>query len=75
MAESFLAANEVEYDSDSVYDQKPNVLGLQYIQDDTYILGFVLQPGESDAAAKELWVSRFDSNNIEVRSHLEIFTY
>lgn len=75
MAESFLAASGVDYYRDSVYDQKSNVLGLQYIQDGTYILGFLLQPGESDAAAKALWLSRFASSKDEARSHFEIFTY
>ena len=45
MAESFLAASGVDYDSDNVYEQKANVLGFQYIQDGIYILGSVLQLG------------------------------
>lgn len=73
-AERFLADSGTDYDSDCVYNQKSNVLGLQYLEDGSYILGFSLRAGESEAGAKECWNARLASGG-DAQSHFELFTY
>lgn len=74
-AEALLAASGTDFDSDCVYNQTPDVLGLQYLEDGSYILGYALRPGESDANAKALWAQRVDAQLTDAQSHFELFTY
>lgn len=74
-AEAFLTDHGTDFDSDGVCGETSDTLGLQYLREDVYILGFALQPGESDSAAKTLWRERIDASESEAQSYFEIFTY
>lgn len=74
-AEAFLAAKGADYDSDNVEGEAHDVLGLQYLVDDVYILGFALAAGESDARAKAHWAERIDAGEAQAQSYFEINTF
>ena len=74
-AQAFLDAQGEEYDSDSLCDETTTTLGLQYVREGVYILGFPLQPGQSDEVAKALWSGRLDTDNVGAKSYFEILTY
>lgn len=71
-AEAFLATHGADYDSDSIEGEEHDVLGLQYLNEDVYILGFPLKAGESDARARAHWFERIDAGEAEAQSYFEI---
>jgi hypothetical protein len=66
---AFLERNNATYDSDSIEEESPEELGLEPLEDGSYILGFSLKPGESDAYARSLWEHRIDCCTA-AKSHL-----
>lgn len=75
-AEAYLAQHGTDYDNDSVHDDEhPTDLGLEYLSEGSYALGFFLLPGQSDSDAKAQWGSRFNGDMTDTASHIDIATY
>ena len=67
---AFLEKHSAHYDSDSIEEHAPESLGFQSLEDGSYILGFSLKPGESEAYARSLWEHRVDLYGTDAQSHL-----
>lgn len=75
-AQAYLEKHGTDYDNDSVHDEtSPKDLGLEYLTESNFALGFYLRPGQSDAEAKALWAARFHGDMADADSHVDIATY
>ena len=72
-ARSFLEYHRAHTDSNTIEDASADSLGLQMLTDGRVALGFSVEPGESDAYARDLWSHRVSPYCESSQTHLVVY--
>lgn len=72
-AHAFLESCRAHADSNTIEDGSPDRLGLQMLPDGQVVLGFLVEPGDSDAYARDLWSHRVEDYCELSETHLVVY--